>query len=140
MTEDIITFLESHGIRPTANRITIARFLLKATSPMSLSQMQEELETIDKSSIFRVLTLMLEHNAVHAVEDGRGVVKYELCRDSGNTGNHGDYHVHFYCNRCQSVTCFENIPTPHLDIPVGYRPQSVNFMIKGLCPDCAKLD
>ena len=52
--EDI---LRHKGVKATPNRILVARELLRAESPLSLSQLEERLSTVDKSSIFRVLNL-----------------------------------------------------------------------------------
>lgn len=97
------------------------------------------LGTLDKSSIFRVLTLLFEHGLVHAVEDGRGIVRYEFCTSKSNGhshDSHSDLHAHFYCEECNRVFCFEKIPTPAVDVPEGFNIHSINFMIKGLCPEC----
>ena len=63
--EDI---LRHKGVKATPNRILVARELLRAESPLSLSQLEERLSTVDKSSIFRVLNLFVEHDVVHIVE------------------------------------------------------------------------
>ena len=71
--------LKQKGVRPTANRILILKTLQNEHRPMSLSAMEAILLPMDKSSIFRVLTLFLEHDIVHAFEDGKGALNYELC-------------------------------------------------------------
>ena len=53
--EDI---LAAHGVRPTANRILVVRALQQASAPMSLTQLEERLESLDKSSIFRALMVL----------------------------------------------------------------------------------
>lgn len=58
--------LKQKGVRPTANRILILKTLQNEHRPMSLSTMEAILLPMDKSSIFRVLTLFLEHDIVHA--------------------------------------------------------------------------
>ena len=51
-------------MRPTANRILVLRALRESAYPMSLADLENHLETLDKSSIFRVLTLLLEHDII----------------------------------------------------------------------------
>lgn len=132
----LIHILEGAGIRPTANRLLVLRTLQDSDSPLSLVEIESILETLEKSSIFRVLTLLLEKNVLHTVEDGRGIVKYELCR--GNCQHTvEDMHAHFYCESCHKVFCFENQHVQRPDIPSDYVVKSVNYMLKGLCPDCA---
>ena len=131
--------LANSGIKPTANRLLVLKTLLRASAPMSLVECETELQTLERSSIFRVLTLFVERCIVHSIEDGRGITKYEVCHCEGHHDHDDDdLHAHFYCERCQRVFCFEDISIPRMPLPAGFEPRSVNFMIKGLCPDCAK--
>ena len=75
--------LEHKGIRATANRILVYRELARHGRPMSLADMENSMPQMDKSSIFRVLSLFLDHDVVHTFTDGRGVQNYELCHDDG---------------------------------------------------------
>ena len=54
-TNDIVALLEEHNVRPTANRIIVAGALAKAGMPMSLAELETEIDSIDKSNIFRAL-------------------------------------------------------------------------------------
>lgn len=137
MIKDIDDFLERFGIRPTSNRVLVSRTLMEAAAPLSLSELETELETLDKSSIFRVLSLLLAHGAIHAVEDGRGIAKYEICEAEGEC--HPDhFHAHFYCEKCQRTFCLDNLTVSEPELPEGFTPRSVNYMIKGVCKDCRK--
>ena len=136
-SQDIISRLESKGIRPTANRILVMKTLMGEQNPQSLSNLERKMVSMDKSSIFRTLTLFLEHDVVHAFEDGRGVLCYELCEEKGACDHH-DGHIHFYCESCQRSFCMEDIHIPSLELPEGFYPHSISFVIKGECPDCRK--
>lgn len=136
-SQDMITRLESKGIRPTANRILVMKTLMGEQNPQSLSNLERKMVSMDKSSIFRTLTLFLEHDVVHAFEDGRGVLCYELCEEKGACDHH-DGHIHFYCESCQRSFCMEDIHIPSFELPEGFYPHSISFVIKGECPDCRK--
>lgn len=129
--------LNDHGIKPTANRIIIVNALASEHSPVSMTALERQLHTIDKSGIFRTLMLFKAHHLVHAFEDGEGQVEYELCTSHG-VDEDEDMHVHFYCESCHRTFCFYDTPIPSVDIPCGYEMDSINYMIKGLCPDCAR--
>ncbi len=133
----MISRLESKGIRPTANRILVMKTLMGEQNPQSLSNLERKMVSMDKSSIFRTLTLFLEHDVVHAFEDGRGVLCYELCEEKGACDHH-DGHIHFYCESCQRSFCMEDIHIPSFELPEGFYPHSISFVIKGECPDCRK--
>lgn len=136
-SQDMISRLESKGIRPTANRILVMKTLMGEQNPQSLSNLERKMLSMDKSSIFRTLTLFLEHDVVHAFEDGRGVLCYELCEEKGACDHH-DGHIHFYCESCQRSFCMEDIHIPSFELPEGFYPHSISFVIKGECPDCRK--
>lgn len=131
----IIDQFSDKGIKPTANRILVLRALHEAVNPISLSELETLLDTIDKSSLSRTLSLFLEHDLVHAFEDGRGVMKYELCSRKGHC-DHGDAHIHFYCESCKQTFCFKALHIPEMPLPDGFTFNSINYMIKGECPKC----
>ena len=68
--------LLSHQVRPTANRELVLRLIAESDRTVSLSDIETALETVDKSTISRILNLFLEHHLLHAIEDGSGSVKY----------------------------------------------------------------
>lgn len=136
-TQDIIYKLEAKGVKPTANRILVFKALANENTPLSLSNLERLMLSMDKSSIFRTLTLFLEHDVVHVFEDGRGVLNYELCEEDGKCDHH-DGHIHFYCESCQRSFCMEDIHIPSFDLPEGFFPHSISFVIKGECPECRK--
>lgn len=120
-SQDMISRLESKGIRPTANRILVMKTLMGEQNPQSLSNLERKMVSMDKSSIFRTLTLFLEHDVVHAFEDGRGVLCYELCEEKGACDHH-DGHIHFYCESCQRSFCMEDIHIPSSSCPKAFTP------------------
>lgn len=129
--------LEKAGIKPTANRLLVLREIIASESPVSLIELETALETLDRSSILRVLTLLLSRDVIHAFEDGRGVSKYEICHGESHCSLE-DMHAHFYCENCDKVFCFEDISAPQINIPAEFQIRSVNYMLKGLCPNCSK--
>lgn len=137
--EDYIKRLEEKGIRPTAVRLLVVQTLAKADAPLSLSDIEGMLDTVPKSTIFRALTLFLEHRLLHSIEDGSGSLKYELCHGHDDCSIN-DMHTHFYCERCQRTFCFKSIGIPAIDLPEGFTMNSANYIIKGTCNDCSSKD
>jgi len=134
-TDEISARLQRKGIKPTANRILVYRQLAAASSPKRLTDLETAMLSMDKSSIFRVLTLFLEHDVVHTFSDGRGMLNYELCGDDGACHHH-DGHLHFYCESCQQSYCLTDVSLPDISLPEGYSPHSISFVVKGECPNC----
>lgn len=134
-TTDVDKYFEDKGVKPTANRILVLQALRKEDHPVTLTDLEMTLSPMDKSSIFRVLTLFLEQDIVHAFEDGRGLLNYELCGSEGACDRR-DEHIHFYCESCRQSYCMEELPLPEMKLPEGYTPHSLSFVIKGECPKC----
>ena len=135
--QQCVELLEHHGVKPTANRIVVVKALAKAGRPLSLTELEYQILTIDKSGVFRALTLFREHHLVHVIEDGGDGVRYELCR-SHDEEMDDDLHVHFFCERCRRTYCLEDVPVPEVELPEGFGQISVNYMVKGICPQCKK--
>ena len=138
MHEEYEALLVKHGVKPTANRIVVARALAEARRPLSLTELEYKILSIDKSGVFRALTLFREHHLVHVIEDGGDGVRYELCRSHHGHDQDDDQHVHFYCECCHRTFCLSDIPIPAVALPAGYRLCSVNYMAKGVCPECER--
>lgn len=134
-TNEVEDFLLLHDIKPTSNRILVTRHLAAANGPLSLSELETELDTLDKSSISRVLGLLSAHSAVHEIEDGRGIAKYELCDSTGHCSP-SHYHAHFYCEKCHATYCLDDVHAICPSLPDNFSVNSINFMIKGVCANC----
>ena len=133
--QEIEKLLTDHGVRPTANRIVVAQAMSRHDGSYSLSELEDEIGTIDKSGIFRTLALFKEHHLVHTLESSDGT-RYELCL-SHNDEHDDDTHVHFYCERCMKTFCLPALAIPPVDLPQGYVMATVNYVVKGLCPACS---
>lgn len=135
--ESVEARLAAKDVKPTANRILVYRMLQTADRPLSLADFEEKMVTMDKSSIFRVLTLFLEHDIAHAFEDGRGVLNYELC-SAGGRCNHADAHIHFYCESCHRSFCMNEAAMPDVQLPPGFTLHTYSFVVKGECAECRR--
>jgi Fur family transcriptional regulator, ferric uptake regulator len=135
MVEDLIKRLEDKGIKPTSNRILVLREMIKANHPMSLSEIEDALLTLDKSSIYRVMELFAKNDVVDTFEDGRGIQMYELCQAQGHCDN-SDAHLHFYCEKCHKSYCLKELKPQDLNLPEGFSIHSISFVINGICNNC----
>ncbi len=144
---EIERLLSRHGIKPTANRLMVANVIAQADRPLCLADIEALLDTVDKSNIFRALTLFRENRIVHTIEDETGSLHYELCQGHCHEGvddgcdacgieDDEDLHIHFYCRSCHQMTCLPSLHIPTVDLPEGYEAKSATFIIKGICPKC----
>ncbi len=132
---DIEHHLEQRGIKLTAMRLLVYQELEQAHRPLSLRELEDRMPTAERSTIFRTLTLLLDHHAIHAIEDGSGSLRYEACHGDDECTLE-DQHIHFYCERCHRTYCFYDKKIPQVSLPEGFQMSSINYMVKGLCPAC----
>ena len=132
--EDPVSLMQAHGVKPTANRILILRALLGAGRPLSMTEIETDLESVDKSIISRTLSAFREARLLHVLADGDSI-RYEVCHCAAEDED-SDRHVHFHCTRCGRTFCLEELPVPAVTMPAGYRAEHVNFIVEGICPNC----
>jgi len=138
-TIEIQSLFAEHGIKDTGNRLLIARALHDSGQPLSLLELEAVLGTIDKSTILRTLNLFRESHLVHVIESGDGCTRYEICQSHHHDDDEDeDAHLHFFCESCHQTICLSDNHIPQIELPDGYVARSANFLVKGICPKCAK--
>lgn len=128
--------LQLREIKPTAVRLMVLKTLAASSEALSLLDIVERLETVDKSTVSRTLALFLEHHLVHSIDDGSGSLKYALCSNECAC-DVDDLHTHFYCTKCHRTLCLRGLPVPIVHLPENFRLESVNYVLKGICADCS---
>lgn len=128
--------LEERGIRVTAVRLLILKAMLNHPQAFSLADMEEKLETVDKSTLFRTISLFHDKLLIHSIDDGSGSIKYSVCSSNCMCALK-DLHVHFSCTKCKKTFCLESIHIPKVQLPPGFLLDNVNFVLKGLCDNCS---
>lgn len=129
--------LQRH-IKPTAIRVLVLRELMhEEDMAVSMSELEDALGTVDKSTVFRTITLFLAHHLIHCVDDGTGALKYAVC-DTDCNCEMDDLHSHFYCEGCHMTFCLKHTHVPIVKLPDGFEIHTVNYVLKGLCPACAE--
>ncbi len=126
--------MAEHGVKVTANRLLIARALEQAGRPLSMMELEAQVESIDKSNVFRSLMAFKDAHLVHVLDGDP--VRYELCH-SHHQDHDDDLHVHFFCVKCHKTYCLEGIPVPPVQAPKGYQVQEESYLLRGICPQCA---
>lgn len=141
MISDLENYLLRREVRPTASRLLLLRVLREAECALSLSDLEAEIPTLDKSTIFRTLTTFTAHHLVHHIDDGTGQTKYALCSEHCHCGelpedDPRDLHLHFYCERCRRTFCLPDSPIPTPLLPPGFSLHSAGYVVRGICPKC----
>ena len=128
--------LENAGLRVTAVRLMIWRTVRHDTAgPFSLDELHQMLPTVDRSTIFRALVAFTEAHLLHEIDDGTGTHRYCVCHLDDT--RHCQGHVHLTCRRCHHTFCLQGVTIPPVPVPAGFTVDSAEYLVKGLCSDCA---
>ncbi|MFA6872015.1 MAG: transcriptional repressor [Bacteroidaceae bacterium] len=128
--------LKENGIKPTAIRLLIFKEMHQFDHTFSLQDIETVLDTVDKSTVFRTIIVLEEHNLIHRIEDGSGSMKYCICHNDGNCKT-DEMHCHFYCEKCHQTFCLDYIHIPKVEVAPGFIVRHVNYVMKGICPTCS---
>lgn len=128
--------LDNAGLRVTAVRLLIWRTVRhEITGAFALADVEALLPTVDRSTIFRNLVTLADAHLLHNIDDGSGVHKYCVCHVDDTRQCRG--HVHLTCTRCHRTYCLPDAEIPPVPVPAGFRVDTAEYLIKGLCPDCS---
>ena len=129
--------LEKAGVRVTAVRLLIWREIRHSfTGAFSLADVEDALPTVDKSTIFRTLSLFSDAHLLHDIDDGSGSHKYCVCHHDDTL--HCTGHVHLTCRICHRTYCLPNVRIPQVALPEGFEPEETEYLVKGICPHCTR--
>lgn len=129
--------LLDRDIKPTAVRLLIFKAMVEYPQAFSLSDLEAVLETVDKSTISRTITLFHNHLVIHSIDDGSGSMKYSVCDDDCQC-ELNELHVHFNCTHCHKTYCLESVSIPPVQLPEKFLLENINFVMKGLCDKCSE--
>ncbi len=129
--------LTKAGIHITAVRVLIWKTICNSfTDAFSLSDMEEALPTVDRSTLFRTLTTLSDAHLLHRISDGSGVQKYCLCHESDT--RHCSGHIHFTCSKCHRTFCLSEVRIPSVPLPAGYVAEDAEYVVTGVCAECGR--
>jgi Fur family ferric uptake transcriptional regulator len=130
--------LRNAGVRVTAVRLLIWRTIHKEFAGIfNLADLEEVLPTVDKSTLFRTLTLFNDSRLIDAIDDGSGSQKY--CVRNADDPLSGVRHVHFSCKVCHRTVCLTDVTLPEVTLPNGYVAEDTEYVVKGVCPKCSQI-
>ncbi len=121
------SLLKSYGIRPTAIRLMILKCIMEFESAFSYDDIADKLETVDRSTIFRTLSIFDAAGLIHKFEDGIGNSRYCILICD---------HVHVSCRKCGRTFCIPIKNYPQLTLPENFEAEEINYTITGLCREC----
>ena len=135
--QTIEKLLESKGVRITAMRLLISKFLAGKKVAVTLSDIENAFAKADRTTLYRTLKTFEEKEIVHQIDDGTGITKYAMCEEGCNCEMEQDLHLHFHCNNCGETVCLTEHKIPQIKVPDGFVSENVNLVVKGICDKCS---
>ena len=129
--------LENNGIRPTAMRILIYKFMAQKEVAIALTDIEDAFVKAERTTLYRTLKTFEDKGIVHHIDDGTGISKYALCEQGCNCELDQDLHLHFHCSNCDKTVCLTDHKIPHINLPDGYIAEDANLVITGICEKCS---
>jgi len=134
--------LSEYSIRPTEMRLKIYKYLKKKQSAVSLFDIKKSFleksetnKTANKTTFYRAINLFLKKGIVHQINNGTGITKFAFSRVSNEGRKATDLHMHFHCTNCEETSCLPN-SLPNECLPMEYKTNEVNLVLKGICKKC----
>lgn len=137
--KNIDELLQERGVRVTAMRILIYKLLENMNRAVSLNDLENRFDKVDRTTLFRTIKTFTEKGLVHKIDDGSGITKYARCETGCNCQIETDLHLHFHCNICHETRCLSDYKLPNIKLPDGYIAENVNLVVKGICNTCSSL-
>ena len=138
MSKELENILIAKQITPTPMRVMVLEYILKQSTAISLSVLENEFQHSDKTTLYRTVKTFEEKGLIHEIKDGTEATKYALCVEDCTTGVHHDLHLHFYCTNCKELTCLPKENMPEVKLPASFQLQEVSFVARGICDTCTK--
>jgi Fur family ferric uptake transcriptional regulator len=133
----IADLLRKNNLSITESRRKILGLFLQTPDALTHGDIEKKAgEKFDRVTIYRTLQTFVEKSIIHTIPTADNAVLYALCKDC-EEGHHHDDHVHFVCTHCHTTICLDDVVTPRIDLPAGYKAENVQVVINGLCKNCS---
>lgn len=129
--------LRQHRLKITVPRLSVLSIVLEKETATSQPELEKMLgDTIDRVTLYRVLNIFEEKGILHKILDLNGTATYAVCSEYCPQHPHQEEHVHFTCSKCNSIYCLNDVQIPEIDIPKGFKIETVGISAVGICDKC----
>lgn len=125
-------------LRNTKTKDEVLRILEQNDFALSHSDIEAKaVIEFDRVTLYRILAGFEQQGVIHKIVGHDGKARYATCKNKCETKvHHHDNHLHFGCNDCGKMFCFDK-KTIDIKMPKGFKAQQFNYTVFGLCPTCA---
>ncbi|TGK08926.1 transcriptional repressor [Leptospira fletcheri] len=121
--------------RKTKQKEEIFRVIQDAKGPLSVKEIHDlsklSLKNIGIATVYRTVNHLLESEKIHEIKLPGESSRFET--------SHLEHHHHFHCTECDRVFDVEVCPFPIENLPKGFRVDSHEILLYGVCSECNKI-
>lgn len=129
--------LRKNNLSITDGRQKIMQLFLKSNGALAHADIEKKAgESFDRVTVYRTLQSFVEKGIIHLIPTKDNSIKYALCKDDCEAGQHHDNHVHFICDECSKTICLDDVTVPQVKLPKGFTPQHAEMVVNGICEEC----
>ncbi|MBI5491317.1 MAG: transcriptional repressor [Deltaproteobacteria bacterium] len=136
--EILKSYLETKGLKSTAQRDYIAEVFFKINTHISLEELLKKVKrktpNIGYATVYRTMKLLTECGLAIARQFGDGQTRYENLPEDG-------HHDHIICIKCSKIAEFQNQKIEQLQSEMakklGFTVVNHKLELYGYCSDCA---
>lgn len=129
--------LRKHNLKVTIPRLSVLSVISEKETATSQPDLEKILgKSVDRVTLYRVLSVFEEKGILHKIFDLHGTATYALCSDDCPEHIHSEEHVHFTCSKCNSVYCLDEVTLPAIKVPKGFQLDMVGINAVGVCAHC----
>jgi Fur family ferric uptake transcriptional regulator len=135
--ETIQDILKRNQLSVTDSRKKILELFRANNGALAHHDIEERTsEKFDRVTIYRTLQTFVEKGIIHTIPSADNSIRYALCKDACSQGHHHDNHVHFVCDTCDTTYCLDDVVTPTVSLPQGFKPNVIDVVVNGVCNKC----
>lgn len=139
MDKDFAGLLHKSGLRSTGPRLGVLQIIADRDAAISQPSLEKMMgDKVDRVTLYRILKTFEEKGILHKVMDLNGTANYAICSSDCSEHQHHDEHFHFNCTKCRNVYCLNDLHLPAVKLPDGFKAESVNLVITGICNCCSE--
>jgi len=127
--------LKRSHLKVTPHRLEVLHALQGSRVPLCARQILQKCSGADSSTVYRILSALVQKHIIGKTVDINGVAFYHLLREA--------QHSHqLVCSRCHEQIAIDECPihelSSRLSAQTGYIITSHHLELTGLCPSCAE--
>lgn len=128
--------LQQHNLKNTKIRQAVLGLLMQSEEGLSHLDLSKSLDVdFDRVTLFRTLHAFEENGILHKIIDLNGTAKYAYTPPDKSREKHS--HAHFMCLNCGQVVCLdETFLLNEIEVPAGFKKQTIDVQVKGICARC----